>query len=78
MSLVLVFTASVEFCRSDSKWGFASICLAVISFFILKHLRWQRIQMVYEYYVALHAISEGDPDIRMLDVARSTNPNGDS
>jgi len=60
MSLVLVFTAFLEFCRSDWKWGFASTSGAAISFLVFKHLRWQRIQTVYEYYVALHAISEGD------------------
>jgi hypothetical protein len=58
MSLVLLVTAVLEFLHFDWKWGFVAITMAIISFFIFKHLRWQRIQAVYEYYIALHAMSQ--------------------
>jgi hypothetical protein len=58
MSLVLVLTAVLEFFHFDWTWGFVSTGTAIISFFIFIHLRWQRLQTVYEYYVALHAVSE--------------------
>ncbi|MFZ0319939.1 MAG: hypothetical protein WAL56_12520 [Candidatus Sulfotelmatobacter sp.] len=59
MCLVLGLTALLEFFHRDWVWGLGSTGAALIAFFIFKHLRWQRLQTVYEYYIALHAISEG-------------------
>jgi len=58
MTLVITFTAIVELVHTKWMGGVACLILAACSVSIYQKLRWKNIQTVYEYYIALHALSK--------------------